>query len=147
MFIIRTLFWLSVVILLLPEEGPPSNIRPSAETDRGFNAERVIDAARTTVSDFAGICERSPQVCDTSEAAFHTFLRKARYGAELVYEMISGTQGSAAMPPDQPQQSTTGKAAKWAPPAREAMAPMSQNTLRPGDLEPEWAGPALDRPA
>ena len=146
MFIIRTLFWLSVVVLLLPAEGPASNVQSSAETDTGVNAVRVIDAARTTVSDFAGICQRSPQVCDTSEAAFRTFLRKARYGAELVYEMFSGTQGSDAVPPGRSQPGTTGKAAKWAPSARDAMAPMSQNTLLPGDLEPQWAGPVLDRP-
>jgi len=147
MFLIRTLFWLSVVILLLPAEGPPSNVQPSAETDTRLIAVGVIDAARNTVSDIAGICERSPQVCVTSKAALHTFLRKARYGAGLVYELIYGTEGSEAAPAVQPQPNTAGKAAKWTPPSHDATAPMSQDTLQPGDLAPEWNGPALDRQA
>ena len=145
MFLIRTVFWLSVVILLLPAEDPVSNLQPSAETDARVSAVGVIDAARTTVSDIAGICERSPQVCDTSEAAFHTFLRKARYGAGLVYELIYGTEGPETAPAVQPHPSATGKAAKWTPPSHEATAPTSQDTLQPGDLAPEWNGPAPDR--
>lgn len=146
MFLIRMAFWLCVLILLLPAEGPASNPQTSTETGARLNAVRVIDAARTTVSDFAGICERSPQVCDTGEAALDTFMRKARYGAGLVYELIYGTQEPATatspLPPD-----TVGQPAKWMPPAQEVMAPRSQNTLRPSDLEPEWKGPVPDRSA
>ena len=141
MFLIRAGFWLSVVVLLLPAEDPPSNVQLTAETDTRVSAVGVIDAARTTVSDLASLCERSPQVCVTGEAAFDIFLRKARYGAGLVYDLMSGTQDSQPEPAATPEwpANAAGKAA--------SMTPVPQNTLQPGDLAPEWKGPRVNSPA
>ena len=145
MFLIRIVFWLSVVILLLPAEDTSSNAQASAQTDTYLNASRFIDAARTTASDIAGLCERSPQVCDTGEAAFDTFLRKARYGAKLVFELISGPQDSPAAPAMDWQGGKTARAATIAPVGYYTMAPPSQNTLQPADLVPDWSGPTPDK--
>jgi hypothetical protein len=106
-----------------------------------------MDAAWTTVADITSICQRSPRVCETGQAAFYTFLHKARYGAGLVYELISGAAGPQPVPAADPLPSTTNRAAALAPPSREAMATMPQNTLQPSDLVPNWNGPAPNRSA
>lgn len=137
MFLIRAVFWLSLVIVLLPAEDPSSNAQASARTDTYLNATSVIGAARTTASDIAGLCERSPQVCDTGEAALNTFVRKARYGAKLVFELISGPGDSSAAPEAGWQGDKTARAA--------TIAPSSQNTLQPADLVPDWSGPRQEK--
>lgn len=145
MFLLRMAFWLSLVILLLPAEDPTSNAQASARTDTYLNASRVIGAARTTASDIAGLCDRSPQVCDIGEVALDTFLRKARYGAKLVFELISGPEDSPSAPETGWQGDKTARAATIAPAAYDTMAPRSQNTLQPTDLVPDWSGPRQDR--
>lgn len=147
MFLIRTLFWLSLVIILLPTEAPSSNGQAASDTDTDVSAVRVIDAAWTTVTDVTSICQRNPQVCATGEAAFYTFLHKAVYGAELVYELIAGSSDAQPAPRPAPEPGTAGRAASLDPPAPpDAPAPVSQNTLQPGDLVPDWNGPTPDRP-
>ena len=142
MFLIRTLFWLCVIILLLPAEDPPASVQPAVQTHGGVGAANVIDAARTTFNDITSICERSPQVCDTGQAAFDTFLRKAAYGATLVMELVSGGERPAAMPAERQASH---------PEAQGSYEPASQgiwrNTLRPDDMAPAWNAPAMDRPA
>ena len=88
MFLIRTAFWLSVIILLLPAEE--SSTGPQQAAQANVDATSVISAARSTVSDISGICERSPDVCQTGGAALDTFVKKARYGAGLVSRAIWG---------------------------------------------------------
>lgn len=79
MFLLRTVFWLSVVVLLLP-----------ADTETGEKAPRVsafeaLVAARTAVSDLSQFCDRNPDVCETGGTAFHVFTDKVRYGVRMIY--------------------------------------------------------------
>lgn len=92
MFILRTAFWFSVVVLLIP--GDPSH---------GVQAPRVdaIDAllaARGAVADLSGMCERQPDVCSHGGAALAAFGAKARYGAQLLYNTIDGSLAGASLP-------------------------------------------------
>ena len=112
MFLVRTAFWLSVVVMLLP-----------ADSDTGGKAPRVtafeaIAAAQTTVSDLSQFCTRNPDVCVTGGSAFHVFADKVRYGAKMIY----GYFGDKKV--DQPD----GAAPK--------------GTLQPSDVAPEWHAPA-----
>ncbi|MHA1158356.1 MAG: DUF5330 domain-containing protein [Alphaproteobacteria bacterium] len=80
MFLIRTAFWLSLVILLIP--GNP---------DTGQDAPRVgalqaLSAMQATFTDMTGFCDRNPAVCTTGEAAFRVFGDKARNGARMIYD-------------------------------------------------------------
>jgi hypothetical protein len=136
MFLIRTAFWLSIVILLLPAEEPPGSPQASAGTQ--VSANSVIGAARNTISDIAGICERSPDVCETGGAAVDTFVKKARYGAGLVGRAIWGDD--AAQEP--------ARAVNYEAPQRPSVAQpaSSQSTLQPEDRQPAWNGPVPDRP-
>ena len=112
MFLVRTAFWLSVVVMLLP-----------ADSDTGGKAPRVtafeaIAAAQTTVSDLSQFCTRNPDVCVTGGSAFHVFGDKVRYGVKMIY----GYFGDKKV--DQP-----GEAAP-------------KGTLQPSDVAPEWHAPA-----
>ena len=144
MFILRTAFWLSLVILLLPAEDPPAGAQDAAYSGEGLTASNVISAAQTTINDISGICTRSPDVCEVGGAALDVFVRKAKYGANRVMEMLSDEPAAGEM-----------KAIPAAPVERQATAddpemlktPASQNTLKPEDMEPAWKAPASDRNA
>lgn len=82
-FLIRTAFWFSLVLLFLP-------IWPGAQdTDnQPVGAIEAISAAQQAVSDFSGICERKPGVCETGRRAAHTIGVRAQESARMAYEMI-----------------------------------------------------------
>jgi hypothetical protein len=75
-FLLRTVFWLMVVILLLP-----------SDPDAGPGAPQVtfvqaIDAVRATITDLSQFCSRNPDLCATGEAVIQVVADKARYGIE-----------------------------------------------------------------
>ena len=112
MFLVRSAFWLSVVVMLLP-----------ADSDTGDKAPRVtafeaLSAAETAVTDLSQFCNRNPDVCVTGGSAFHVFTDKVRYGAKMIY----GYFGDHKV--DQPGGS----------------APTG--TLKPSDVTPAWHAPA-----
>lgn len=98
MFLIRTAFWLALVILLIPVS------RDGASGDETAGPEispiEAFQAARHTVSDLAGFCDRNPDTCRTGSAVVRVFGQKAQAGALMVYEYLAdggdgetGTQG------------------------------------------------------
>ncbi|WP_292893206.1 MULTISPECIES: DUF5330 domain-containing protein [unclassified Nitratireductor] len=84
-FIIRSIFWLSLVLLLLPIGGTGS--QDSAETPQ-VGALQALGAAREAITDMVGICERKPEVCATGRAALQTIGARARESARFAYEML-----------------------------------------------------------
>lgn len=126
MFLIRTAFWLSVVILLLPAERATDGT-DGQQGNTQISAGEVFAAARATLSDVSSICERSPEVCVAGRAAAETFTNKARYGAQLLMDYVA-EEGAPATSP--------------APASNASFpAPSSQNTLSQSDLQPGWEGP------
>lgn len=89
MFIIRTAFWLSLVILCLPvgsgDNGPSASAAGAAE---------AMSVARSAVGDFSKFCERNPGTCDTGNMVVSSFGQKARYGAQIVYQYLDNKFGS-----------------------------------------------------
>lgn len=81
-FLIRSIFWLSLVLLLVPIGGGGD-----AETAQ-VGPLQALSAAREAVSDMVGICERKPDVCATGKAALQTIGVRARESARIAYEMI-----------------------------------------------------------
>lgn len=79
MFLVRTAFWLSVVVMLLPADSDTDGKAPRV------TAFEAIAAAQTTVSDLSQFCTRNPDVCVTGGSAFHVFADKVRYGAKMIY--------------------------------------------------------------
>jgi hypothetical protein len=120
-FLLRMAFWLAVVLVLLPSGGS----EPTPKIN--MNPLDAVAAARATVTDMQGFCERQPEACTVGSQAAVALGHRAQAGAKMLYEYLSEQLGPAE----------TGSAnAVPLPPARP-----SQNTLSPSDLAPAWRGP------
>ncbi len=127
-FLLRTAFWLCVVLALLPSGGGSA---PQKQASVGtFDA---VAAAGAAVSDMAQFCERQPDACDIGAQAAVAFGQRAQAGALMVYEFLN-----ERMTPTQ-----TGSIG--APASPQPLPGRSQHTLRPTDMQPAWRGP-LPRP-
>ena len=80
-FVIKSAFWLSLVLLLIPiggnEEGEPT-----------IGAVEAFLAAQAVVGDVAGLCERKPEACEVGKEALHTIGVRAKEGARIAYGML-----------------------------------------------------------
>jgi hypothetical protein len=152
MFLIRTAFWLIILILLLP-----TNEQQQSE---------VYGTAQAAVKDVRGFCDRNPKVCDMGKDAFDVFVQKAQFGGEMLMAFIKeqtgtptdsaatapGTDHSAAPADAPPQpssldQSSAADIGSWkvAPVTVEPVSgddSFSQDTLSNDDLRPAWNGPS-----
>ncbi|AXS39932.1 hypothetical protein D1F64_07520 [Breoghania sp. L-A4] len=140
-FILRTAFWLSLVVLLIPAD--PETKAQSKEAD--ISSLQAIGAAQQAYVDMTRFCERNPMTCETGGAAVEIFSAKARTGARMVYEYlgpgdntdrtpVSASRDMASGPSD--RELFTGSTA-----ARPSNGP-ANGTLTPADLQPEWTVPA-----
>jgi hypothetical protein len=164
MYVIRTAFWLSVVILLLPADTDDHAEQIEQSQNERVSAGETIGAAISAAGDIAGLCARQPEVCETGSAAWQTFQNKARYGFELLYNWAGGDE-----PTDEDGEATEGGQTNASNNAglpraivvSENTAPLhtgsadtrritpaaggndakSQNTLKIEDLIPQWKGP------
>jgi hypothetical protein len=123
MFLIRTAFWLMIIILLLP-------------TDEQQRSE-VLGTAQAAVNDVTSFCDRNPETCARGKDAFAVFVQKAQFGARLLMDFIqdrtgNGENATASMP---------GSAADAAPEPASFDMSGSQDTLAPEDREEAWSGP------
>ena len=85
MFILRSLFWLSTLVLLLPPAGtePPPRV----------SVLHAAYSARILLQDVTGVCERNPAACATSREALTLLTRKLETGAGII---AAGMADSAA---------------------------------------------------
>lgn len=86
MFLIRTAFWLSIVVLLIPIGDAQ---RADGDAGADLSTSEAITAARSTVSDLAGFCARNPETCETGSEALEVFTQKAQHGAKMLYEYLA----------------------------------------------------------
>jgi hypothetical protein len=117
MFLLRAAFWLSVVILFLP--GDPES---GTEAPR-VSAFQALVAAKATITDMSGFCDRNPDVCVTGSAALSLFTERAENGARMIFRYFDGaaTDKPAAGP--------------------------ERGTLNEEDLAPAWRDPGAKRAA
>jgi hypothetical protein len=158
-FLLRTAFWLIVLVLLLPTNEQQQS--------------QVYGTAQAAVKDVSGFCERNPTVCTTGKDAFDVFVQKARFGADMLMSFVKGQTGlgSGAETPTDPgatEEPSTDEIGPAEEPADEqssldrqgsaqanagswSMAPVtvepaesegfsSQDTLNRDDLRPAWGG-------
>lgn len=117
MFLIRTAFWLAVVIMLIPVDDETA--AQHAATLQPVAAVEAASAAQETLRDVGGFCSRNPTACEVGGRIGTTFLMKARAGARLAYEFIDGKlNGSESAP----------------------AANVDHGTLTANDLTPAWRG-------
>jgi Family of unknown function (DUF5330) len=123
MFLIRTAFWLMIVILLLP-------------TDSKQQSE-VYGTAQAAVKDVTGFCDRNPDACAKGKDVFGVFMQKAEFGFEMLMGFIENKTAPTASDAEVPAAAlgATAEPASWD-------QSDSQNTLNPEDLAPAWNGPS-----
>jgi hypothetical protein len=132
MFLIRTAFWLVVLVLLIPTDKDQQN--------------QIYGTAQTAVSDMAGFCDRNPQTCATSQEAFAVLVQKAQYGANMLMGLVetqtasfgATTPSVVAMPGD-PGIMPVPAAVPLEPTTWDSN--VTQDTLSPQDREAAWGGP------
>jgi len=88
-FLIRTGFWFSLVLLILPLDA-------GKEGGSSVGALETFAAARQAIIDVSGLCERNPGVCETGAAAMHTVGVRAREAARIAYELLDERYGDKA---------------------------------------------------
>jgi len=95
-FLIKSVFWLSLVLLIIPIGGK------NADGTAAISPIQAFFAAREAVGDIAGMCERKPDVCDAGRSALATIGTRAKEGARLAVHMIGDEK------PDMPANDVTG---------------------------------------
>ena len=117
-FLIRTAFWLMIIVLLLPTDEKQRN--------------EVYGTAQAAVNDVATFCDRNPETCARGKDAFAVFVQKAQFGARMLMSLINGTGTDEG--PRQGSETSPFEPGLLHPDA-------SQNTLNPEDLDEAWTGP------
>ncbi len=83
-FLIRSAFWFSLVLLLLPFRGPDGALVGPLDT---------FLAARDALADISGLCGRRPEVCVVGQSALTTLGSRARDSAALAYSVLDARFG------------------------------------------------------
>ena len=150
-FIVRAMFWIGIVVLLLPVGG-----------DAQFKTADALDAARSAVADLSGFCERNPGTCETGAKAVSAFGHKMAESAKWAYALArdedyvpspeAETRTVRTIPfsaqgfTHTPQQTVT--ATEMPDASRTTIVPTSEpnttvlqrGTLTPADSDPVWQG-------
>lgn len=155
-FLLRTAFWLSLVILLIPadDDGNQEVSEPEIST---FQA---IGAAQQTYVDMTRFCERNPVACETGASAVEIFAAKARSGARMVYEYLdpqgaNDTDAGETAVGAAPASAADSRPATSDVASREPRSDRNlhtgstgtgprgvRDTLTPSDRQPSWVPPA-----
>src|SRR5271170_7388757 len=83
MFLLRTAFWIGVVLALLPTFGPKQSA-PAA----GFGATESVTAASATFGDMIQFCNRQPEACAAGAQFASAFGQRAEAGAKMLYQIV-----------------------------------------------------------
>jgi len=123
MFLLRTAFWLSVALALLPSFVP----KQAATVPVDVGAADAMTAASATVADLSGFCERRPDACAAGAQFATVFGQRAKAGAKILYDLV----GDKLDRIDPAAGSAAAEAVK-----------SSQHTLTTTDMAPPWRGPS-----
>jgi len=123
-FVMRTAFWLSIVILLLPT---PDSMKT---TEPAIGAAQAVTAASATVSDMSQFCARQPEACQIGSQALTYLGHKAVASTKWLYEKFTANSEQPA-----------------AAPTKALAESDSQNTLTRADTAPAWRGTQPQRQA
>ncbi len=129
MFLLRTAFWLSIALALLPSfVGRPA---PTAPTN--IQTSEAVTAASATFADLIQFCQRQPDACAAGAQLASAFRQRAEAGAMIVYEFVGEqvAKHEHTAITDLPAKDTTRT---------------SQQTLTSTDLAPAWRGPVSTPP-
>lgn len=129
-FLIRTAFWISLLLLVLPFAGDPVADGPNAKDRASIDAMSALAAAGATVSDVGGFCQRQPDACVVGAQALKIVGERAKIGASAIGDYLAGDDRAAAPKPVLKQDAAvTGSTG-------------GRQTLTPADRKPTWRAPA-----
>ena len=129
MFLIRTFFWVSLIILLLPIGQN--------------NSSNVMGATKHALSDMDQFCQRNVDVCNIGSEAWKSLKYKAAYSFDLASgfakqvkeaNVANYTPVYKTAPQDWETSSIKGLEEETV-----KSVPLSKNTLKKSDLEPAWS--------
>jgi hypothetical protein len=83
-FLLRMVFWLGLVLVLLPREKTPES-----EKLPQIGASEAVSAATAAVSDMGQFCKRQPAACEVGGQAATVIGQRAQDGARKLYQIIT----------------------------------------------------------
>jgi len=135
MFLLRTAFWVTVGLALLPSFVPKQ--ATTVPVGAGAGAADAMTAASATLADLSGFCVRRPDACTAGTQAVTAFGQRIRAGTTILYDLVNDrlkTERTAA--------SGSGSAANAGAEGPSAEGTKSsRHTLTAGDMSPAWQGP------
>jgi hypothetical protein len=82
-FLIRAVFWISLVALLMPVER-------QVATRSGIGTSDAVDAATVTAPSLFAFCERNQRACETALAVVLGTAEKAEVGVRWLQQQTAG---------------------------------------------------------
>lgn len=146
-FALKSAFWLTVVLLLLPEFGGGERGSDGAGEADGAAAAAAARAAATAtpgtadalafvtgaVADVATFCQRQPAACEGGARFASAMGSRVKEGAMTLADLLE--REMIADDADRPAAATAATADE------SAVLPDADGTLRATDIEPQWGGP------
>jgi hypothetical protein len=130
MFLVRTAFWLTLVLVLLPSgRSEPVGGPQVAAAD-------AVSAASATVSDMGQFCSRQPDACAIGSQAATALGHRAQAGAKMIYDFLTARMGST-------DSAAPGRATPAA--IHSVVVQSSEDTLSAADIALSWRGPTARR--
>jgi hypothetical protein len=116
MSLIKSAFWLGLVVLILP-------------TDQQQQA-KLMNTASAAVERATTFCDRNASTCVMGAQVWATFVKKAEFGIHMAMDLIN-KRGER-------------REGEFSGPIRVQTPPVTpqRGTLKPGDLQPAWRGQA-----
>ena len=124
MFLLRTAFWLAVMLALLPSFAP----KAAAPAATGMEATEAVTAASETLGDVFQFCSRQPNACAAGVHLASAIGQRAQAGAKMLYGMVGEKLAKSE------------GVAEDSASANASDVKVSQNTLTAADLVPAWRG-------
>jgi hypothetical protein len=129
-FLLRLVFWVGLVLVLLPRDKTPDSDKPPQ-----INTSDAISAATAAMSDMGQFCKRQPAACEVGGQAATAIGQRAQGGARKLYQIITDKRA-----PDH-----TGSIGAMENP--DAMqADVTRDTLTADDMQIEWQGTSPPSP-
>ncbi|MEP2943605.1 MAG: DUF5330 domain-containing protein [Hyphomicrobiales bacterium] len=85
MFLFRVVFWLSLVVLVMPIDKD----KLDTTTTQSISTVDALSFAGGALSDLSGFCARNPDVCVQGHEAFIAFSAKAKYVSSIALDYIN----------------------------------------------------------
>jgi len=125
-FLLRMVFWLGLVLVLLPREKTPDS-----EKLPQLGASEAVSAATAAVSDMSQFCKRQPAACEVGGQAATVIGHRAQEGARKLYQIITDKRAS----------DHTGSIGGIDNVDESPIGIAPRDTLLPDDLKAEWRLP------